>query len=678
MKKMLIPLLILALLMCSVPAFAAGNTMMFDRNVNTVFEGETLQTVLIREGEPTEGEVTYESNNPKAATVDAQGVVTGVSKGRATITATLKTDRKTYRTQLAVTVARKAASVEVNTERLPLFDAADGRIAGLMKERENAEENALPVLVIPAGKSYNLQVSVLPKDATSRQATLESSDAEVIRAKGSSITGLAPGEATLTIANTLSPEIKTVYRVLVVRPVTRIAPSASANTVAVGETVSLSAEVTPEDATMPGIVWTSGDERIATVDANGVVTGVKRGNVRLIASVADGSGVRANLNLKVVQKAESITLDKTDVTVDVGRTAVLRATVLPKDTDERGVVWTSSDESVATVNNQGRVTAVALGTCEITCESKTSGEVKAAATVRVQQPVKKIALDQVPEVYAGETAQLVWHTEPADATNPALRFTSSNEKVLTVDENGVLHGVAQGECYVNAMSTDGSNRQVRARVKVLQHVEGVHMKRHTAYVDVRETATTAAELEPANASNKHMTWVSADPDVATVTGDSLRIRITGKAAGETVITGTTEDGGFQTSIAVKVGDWDHALQLKSFDWREDDGRFYLRVANKSSLHITRITAEISFYETESGDNNPIAVNTKDGSNTVTVVWKKPVDPGETTGKDLWQMVNYQAPADMMKTRGVVTIVSYQIDDDWIKTIRKNNRQNSEW
>ena len=114
MKKMLIPLLILALLMCSVPAFAAGNTMMFDRNVNTVFEGETLQTVLIREGEPAEGEVTYESNNPKAATVDAQGVVTGVSKGRATITATLKTDRKTYRTQLAVTVARKAASVEVN------------------------------------------------------------------------------------------------------------------------------------------------------------------------------------------------------------------------------------------------------------------------------------------------------------------------------------------------------------------------------------------------------------------------------------------------------------------------------------------------------------------------------------------------------------------------------------
>ena len=228
------------------------------------------------------------------------------------------------------------------------------------------------------------------------------------------------------------------------------------------------------------------------------------------------------------------------------------------------------------------------------------------------------------------------------------------------------------------MSTDGSNRQIRARVKVLQHVEGVHMRRQTAYVDVRETSTTSAVLEPENATNKHMTWETADPEVATVTGDSTRIRITGRANGETVITGTTEDGGFQTSIVVKVGDWDHALRLKSFNWRDDDGRFYLQVNNRSNLHITRITAEISFYETESGENNPIPVNTQDGSNTVTVVWKKPVDPGETTGRDLWQMINYQAPADMGKTRGVVTIVSYEIDNDWIKTIRKNHRETSEW
>ena len=133
-----------------------------------------------------------------------------------------------------------------------------------------------------------------------------------------------------------------------------------------------------------------------------------------------------------------------------------------------------------------------------------------------------------------------------------------------------------------------------------------------------------------------------------------------------------------SSIAVKIGDWDHALQLRSFNWRDKDGAFSLQVRNRSNLHITRITAEIYFYETESGENNPVAVNTKDGSNVVTAVWKKPLDHDETTGRDVWQMVDYKAPENIGSLRGVVTLLSYQIDDDWVKTIRKVNRPSSEW
>ena len=678
MKRILIPLLVLALLLCGATASAAGNTMMFDKNVNVVFEGETLQTVLIREGELAEGTVTYESNAPKSATVDENGVVTGISKGRVTITAVLKTEKKTYRTQLNVTVARKATSVEVNTEKLPVYAVDDAKIAGLLTATGDAEVDALPVLVIPVRKSFNLQITVMPKDATSRQAVLTSGDENVLRARGGSITGVAAGQTVLTVASNLSPEVNTRFRVLVVQPVSRIAPVASAKTVAVGEQVSLSADVTPADATIPQIIWTSADDRIATVDANGTVTGVKRGNARFSASAADGSGVRASLTLKVVQKAESVSLDHSEITVDVGRSAMLRATVLPKDTDDKNLIWTSSDESVATVNGQGRVTAVSLGSCEITCESKSAAGVKTTATVHVQQPVKKVAFDTVPEVFAGETAKAAWHVEPANATNPSVTLKSSNEKVFTVDTDGTIHGVAQGEAYLNIITNDGSNRQTRARVKVLQHVEGVHMRRKTAYVDVRETASTSAVLEPENASNKNMTWTSADPAIATIKSDKNRVHITGKAVGETVVTGVTEDGGYETSIAVKIGDWDHALQLRSFNWRDKDGAFSLQVRNRSNLHITRITAEIYFYETESGENNPVAVNTKDGSNVVTAVWKKPLDHDETTGRDVWQMVDYKAPENIGSLRGVVTLLSYQIDDDWVKTIRKVNRPSSEW
>ena len=399
MRKVIISLLIVMLLCCSLPALAAGNTMMFDKTINVVFEGETLQTVLNREGDAAEGEVAYESMNTRIATVDGNGVVTGVARGRTTINAVLKTEKKTYKTQLSLTVARKATSVEVETARLPIYEPADEKLAGVLTVRENAEENALPVLTLPVKKSYNLQISVLPREATNRKAVLTSGNEEVLRVRGTSITGLQPGEAVLTIANELSPEVKTQFRVLVVQPVTRITAAAPAPSVPVGGQMQLSAEVLPADATLPQITWTSMNEEVATVDAGGVVTGHKRGNVRLVASVADGSATRANLNLKVTQTAEEITLDHPELTVNVGRSAILRATVLPKDTNDKSVVWTSSDEKIATVSSQGRITAVSVGSCEIICASREAGQVTASATVHVQQPVTRVTLDKAADIY---------------------------------------------------------------------------------------------------------------------------------------------------------------------------------------------------------------------------------------------------------------------------------------
>ncbi len=670
MKKIFVSLLVLVLALACLPASAEGNTMKFDRTVNVVFEGETLQTVLTREGDPATGEVSYQCNNTKVATVDANGVVTGLTRGRTTLTATVKTAKRTYRTQLDVTVARRATEVTVATEKLPVYAANDPLIAGLLAEGTDA----LPVLVIPVRKSYNLQTAVLPKDATNRKTVLTSGNENVLRVRNGSVTGMAPGETLLTVANELSPEVKKEFRVLVVEPVTRLTAEASAPTVAVGESITVKASVVPAGATLQRVVWSSGNEQVAKVDADGNVTGVKRGNARIIGSATDGSGVRVNLNIRVTQKAESITLDKPVLTIDVGRSGNLRATVLPRDTDDKKVTWSSSDESVATVNSQGRITAVSLGTCRITCTSQVSGNVSATAEVTVQQPVKKIVFDPVPEVWLGSTAKLTWSVEPANATNPAIALRASDTRILTVAEDGTVTPNRLGETYVTATSTDGSNRTARVRVKTLQHVEGVHMRRRVAYVDVREGSTTSAVLEPENASNQHMTWVSADPSIAEASGERLRVKIVGRSAGETTVTGTTEDGGFQTSILVRIGDWDHALKLRDFRW--DNGKLSLQVRNNSELNITRVTAEIAFFELDG--TTPVTVNAKDGSNVVNAVWKKGIEPGDTTGRTAWQLVNYKAPENLKNTRGVITLTSFEIDHDWIKTIRKNNRPHKEW
>ena len=103
MKRIPALLLAFAWLLLCIPASAEGNIMKFDTTVGRVFEGETLQTVLIREGAPAEGEVTYEASNRKVAEVDSRGVVTGLNKGQTTITASVKTEKKTFRAQLTDT-----------------------------------------------------------------------------------------------------------------------------------------------------------------------------------------------------------------------------------------------------------------------------------------------------------------------------------------------------------------------------------------------------------------------------------------------------------------------------------------------------------------------------------------------------------------------------------------------
>ena len=678
MKRIPALLLVLVLLLLSIPASAEGNTMKFDKTINMVFEGETLQTVLIREGDPAEGELTFESSNQKIATVDDQGVVTGLSKGQTTITASVKTEKKTYRAQLNVTVARKVETVEVNAEKLPVYSAEDAFVSGLLQTRENADENALPVIVLPVKKSYDLKITVLPKDATNRHVVVTSDNQDVVRAHGSSISGVAPGEAVVTVASEQNPEVCARYRVLTIQPLSRIALKLSDKSVAAGEQISVVAELSPENASIPQLVWSSANPEIATVDENGIVTGVARGNARIIVSSVDGSNVRANINVRVTQKAEQVTLDKQEVTIDTGRNAVLKATVLPKNTDDKSVVWFSSDESVAVVNNNGRITAKALGECEIICTSAVNGEAVAKAVVHVQQPVSKITFTGDISVYAGEEGRVTWNVEPANASNPSVELSTNKPNILSVEPDGTIRGLAPGEAYVTAKSTDGSNRQARVKVRVLQHVAGVHMKRHTAYIDVKETTAVHALLEPENASNQNVFFSVDDSSIATVKSKGNRVSITGVSKGQTVVRGVTEDGGFETSIVVNIGDYDKALQFKGFDWN-DKGVFALRVKNNSDLVITRITAEVRMFDASpDADVAPLPINSKDGSHVVTLVWKKPLYPGEETSlKNPWQMINYVAP-NMDITRGTVTLVSYQVDDDWVKTIREKHRPFMDW
>ena len=572
-----------------------------------------------------------------------------------------------------------AVTLEVNEAKLPVYAADDPYPAelGLLVAEGEAE---LPVLAVPMKKTVQLQVTVLPKTVKNKKVTLTADDETVVRIKGSAVSGQKCGVTLLTIASQADPAVTVQYRVLVYQPVTRLTVTAPEKSVAVGQSIQLTPGYLPEDATLKAVTWTSANEAIATVDENGNVTGVKKGTARITAMSRDGGKIRANISLKVTQNAEGLTLSQDEVTVDIGRTAVLKATVLPRDTDNKKVAWSSSDEGIAVVNAQGRITGKGLGTCEILCVSQSNGEVQAKATVHVQQPVKSIAFGAAPALYIGETAQLTWTVEPFDATNKQVKLTSADERILTVSEDGTVTGIAPGETYVRAVSTDGSNRQARIKVRVMQHLTGVHMKRYVAYVDLGQTSTAGAILEPDRFTNHNMTWESADPYVARVqaeAGQPNRVRITGVNEGETVVTGTTEDGGFKTSIRVRVGDWEKALK-----WTEGKfnarGQFQLKVKNVSDLDITSVTVEIEVYDF---DGKPMkGINTRDKSNVVKAVYNRTLFSGNTTREDQWKLIDFNK--DLANQQGfaaiVVRITEFQIDNDWVKVIRQNRQPKTKY
>lgn len=566
----------------------------------------------------------------------------------------------------------ETVTLELNAGKLPVYAADDPYLNGL-----TSAGDGLPVIVLAVKKNVQLQVNVLPKTTKNKKVELAVDNEAVVRVKGNTVSGLAPGETVLTITSVQDSSVAIQYRIVVIQPVTRLTLTAPAKSVAIGGTIQLTPVYAPENATRQQVTWVSANEQIATVDENGVVTGLKRGTARITATAADGSNIRANISVQVTQSAEEITLDKPELTIDVGRNAVVKATVLPKDTNNKKVVWSSSDESIATVDKQGRIKAVALGDCEITCASEEIGTVQAKAVVHVQQPVKKVTFSPAPAVYNDETAQLTWTIEPENASNPKLTFVSSNEKILTVDENGVVTGVSGGEATVTATTTDGSRRQAKIKVKVMQHLTGVHMLRKTAYIDYGQTSSAGAILEPERAKNvnPNMTWESANPSVASVAQNKKapnKVDITGVAYGDTEVYGTTEDGGFRTSIKVKVGDWENSLK-----WVE--GKFDARcnlcfaVKNVSELNITSITLVMECFDF---DGNPEPVNKRNGSNTVKVVYNKPLGPGRTTPEDGWKPVDYDRDLVIAEGIGAIRarIAEFVIEGDWVKTVRSGNRQ----
>lgn len=237
------------------------------------------------------------------------------------------------------------------------------------------------------------------------------------------------------------------------------APAVTPETAATGESAETD-EKLAKAASKLTVEWTSSDESVATVDATGMVVAVSAGEADITASVTD-SEMSAVCKVTVKVAAKDITVpDNLDVKLNDGNETTVEATVSPADATDVKVSYASTDEAVATVDKDGRVQVLQPGECDIvtTLTQEDKKVVEKKTHIKAYYEVEGITLDKTEGILtAGNTVALnatVLPEEIADETT--VTWTSSDEKVASVDENGKVTAIAAGEATITANAGEKS------------------------------------------------------------------------------------------------------------------------------------------------------------------------------------------------------------------------------
>ena len=311
----------------------------------------------------------------------------------------------------------------------------------------------------------------------------------------------------------------------------------------INNTSKLEAIIEPKNANNKNIIWTSSDEEIATVDEEGVVTGISAGEAIITAETEDG-GLTASANIKVGIAVENISVDKSVMTIDLSEESSFQitATIEPETATDKTITWTSSDEEVAEVNEEGTVTGKKNGTAIITATTANGKE--AACEITIETSPTGISLDKTGatlDLSGEKTTKLNITYEPNTANkNTEITWISSDEEVAEVNEEGTVTGKKNGTAIITATTANG--KEAACEIKIETYPTGISIDKTNITFDLStsiQTSKITATIEPETATDKTITWISSDEEVAEVNEEGTVI---GKKNGTAIITATTANG----------------------------------------------------------------------------------------------------------------------------------------
>lgn len=307
----------------------------------------------------------------------------------------------------------------------------------------------------------------------------------------------------------------------------------------IGKNKTIIATVSPDNTTDKTLAWTSDNETVATVSSDGEITGVSAGTAVIECKTANS--LSGKCTVTVGGKAEGISIDKDKTDIYVGDTVKLEATITPESSDSV-VSWSSDNEDVAAVSEDGTVSGVSDGTAVITCEAD---GFTAQCTVTVNKHAETISLDSSEmSLKKGDTYKLTATLTPSDAKEE-ITWTSENTDVVTVSDDGTVTAVGKGETVITANTSNGL--KTSCTVTVINTVSGISLDKSQVILNKGKSSTLTATLTPSDAEEK-ITWSSDNTDVVVVSENG---NVTALEKGTAVITAKTESG-FTAQCTVTV------------------------------------------------------------------------------------------------------------------------------
>ena len=377
--------------------------------------------------------ISWSSSDDSVATVDSNGNVTGVAEGSSLIV--VETEDGGFQAQATVNVILSVTGISLDISTLSL----------------------------ELGKSFVLNPMVAPFNATDTSVVWTSDDQAIAAVDTNGIVfGNNPGTSTLRVTTNDGGFFAEVM-VNVVVPVTGVELDSEQTEINLGGSILLNPTFFPSNATNRELVWTTNEDTIVSVNANGRIFGEAIGTAILTVTTVDGNfidEVTVTVVDNTIINVTGIGIGSSQTELDLGESLELSSTILPSDATNQEIVWTTSDDTVVSVDANGIIAAETFGTATVAATTVDGGFIAEVAITVIDTSIVNvigISFDsETVELSIGSTMVLNTSIVPTNASNQEVSWSTSNEAIVSVDTTGTISALSPGTVIVSVMTDDGS------------------------------------------------------------------------------------------------------------------------------------------------------------------------------------------------------------------------------